>query len=125
MKISIFLIISLVASSCCPPLDESTDKRLAGVNTCAPGEMVKSKKTAQDLIIGKWKWTSTTYVNRLTGIKTIAAEEADKTVTFEFTQENVTVQDENGLTEKMYDIEFWGEGSNTVDDQLVVKFTAL
>lgn len=95
------------------------------VTDCSIDSNVKSKETAKALIIGNWNWTKTTYTRRGTGITTETPLSTNKILTFEFTDKKVRVFDNNDLTEELYEIKFWGEGSNTVDDILVVNFFKL
>ena len=92
------------------------------IKDCSITDNVKSKETAKTLIIGKWNWLKTTYTRRGSGITTETPLSTDKTLSFEFTDKKVLVLDNNNLTEELYEVKFWGEGSNTVDDILVVKF---
>lgn len=55
----------------------------------------------------------------------IKSKETAKTLTFEFSGEKVRILENSTLTEEKYEIEFWGEGTNTVDDILVVRFFKL
>ncbi len=95
------------------------------LTNCSIDDIVKSKETAKTLIIGKWNWVKTTYTTRGTGITTETPLSTNKNLIFEFTDKKLRVFDSNALTEELYEIKFWGEGSNTVDDILVVKFYKL
>ncbi len=92
---------------------------------CSIGDIVKSKDIAKTLIIGKWIWIKTTYARRGSGITTETPLSTDKTLTFEFTEKKIGVFENNDMTEEKYEIVFWGEGSNTVDDILVIRFFKL
>jgi hypothetical protein len=92
---------------------------------CPIDNNIKSKETAYTLIIGKWNWIKTTYTTRGAGITTETPLSTQKTLTFEFTGEKVRILENSTLTEEKYEIEFWGEGTNTVDDILVVRFFKL
>jgi len=116
----LFLGLLFILGSCTNDTIE-----IVQITDCSTDDNVKSKETAKALIIGKWNWVKTTYTRRGVGITTETQLSTDKTLTFEFTDKKVRVFDNNDLTEELYEIKFWGEGSNTVDDILVVKFFKL
>lgn len=95
------------------------------VTECSIMDIVKSKEQAQTLILGTWNWVKTTYTIRGTGTTTETPYSTDKILTFKFIDNKVQIFENNNLTEELYEIKFWGEGTNTVDDILAIRFFKL
>jgi len=116
----LFLGLILLMSNCTYDTIEIDE-----INDCIIDNHVKSKTEASTLIIGKWNWIKTTYTRRGVGITTETPFSTQKTLTYEFTGEKVRILEDSTLTEEYYEISFWGEGTNAVDDILVIKFFKL
>ncbi len=95
------------------------------ITDCSIDEIVKSREKARALILGKWNWVQTTYNRRGVGITTETPNSTGKVLTFKFFDNKVQILENNNLTEETYEIKFWGEGTNTVDEILVVRFFKL
>ena len=122
MRINELLLFSLlfIFGSCA---SDSVEK--APTADCSTDDFVRSKETAQTLIIGKWDWIKTTYIRRGSGTTIETPLSTDKIFTLEFTDKEVRMSENDTLNVRLYEIQFWGEGTNTVDDILVVNFSTL
>lgn len=90
---------------------------------CATENPVRTKDLAKNLIVGKWDWTMTTYLRRGTGTTIITPESANKKMTYEFTNDKVKIVTDGEISGELdYEVQFWGEGTNHVDEILVVKY---
>jgi hypothetical protein len=86
-------------------------------------DFVKTKDLAKNLIAGKWNWINTTYSGRGTGTTIITPQSTNKIMVYEFTKGKLKMYTDNVLTDELdYTVQFWGEGTNTVDEILVVKY---
>ena len=122
MRINEFLLVGLLfmLGSC---TSDSVDKAIT--TDCSTDDFVRSKEIAQTLIVGKWDWIKTTYTRRGPGTTVETPSSTDKTFTLEFTDKEVRMSENDILTKRLYEIQFWGEGTNTIDDILVVNFSTL
>ena len=93
--------------------------------TACPIDSVKSKEKAQTLILGTWNWVKTTYTIRGTGTTIETPYSTEKVLTYKFTDNKVQILENNNLTEEFYEIKLWGEGANTVDKILAIRFFKL
>lgn len=90
---------------------------------CATENPVQTKDLAISLIVGKWNWIKTTYASRGTGTTIITPESTNKKMTYEFTNDKLKIYTNGDITNEFnYKVQFWGEGSNNVDEILVVKY---
>ncbi len=84
-------------------------------------KVIKSKAPAKAAIVGKWEWVETTYSSRGAEKVTENPLTTNKTVVYEFERDTLSVYENDTLAEKLaYEIRHWGEGTNTVDEQLVI-----
>ena len=122
MRINELLLFSLLFmfGSCA---NDSVEK--APTTECSIDNFVQSKETARTLIIGKWDWIKTTYIRRGFGTTVETPLSTNRTFTLKFTDKEVQIFENDTLTEQTYEIKFWGEGTNTVDDILVINFFTL
>lgn len=116
----LFLGLIFLISNC---TYDSVDK--SEETDCFINDKVNSKEQARTLILGRWNWVKTTYTRRGTGIMTDTPYSTDKVITYKFLENKVQILENNNLTEELYEIKFWGEGTNTVDEILTVRFFKL
>ena len=93
------------------------------VTDCSVDSMVKSQETAKIKIIGKWDWVKTTYSGRGILTTTQTPTTTNSNMNYEFKENTVSIYVNGQMTgELTYDIKYFGEGTNTVDDILVIRF---
>ncbi|GAB2786560.1 hypothetical protein GCM10027275_33830 [Rhabdobacter roseus] len=91
--------------------------------TCSVEDEVKRKETAQELIIGRWNWLKTTYLTRGADLSTQTPTTTQHSRVFEFGRDTLKIFENNALVKaQLYEIKYWGEGTNTVDDVLTVRY---
>lgn len=88
---------------------------------CIVDNKVLSKELANALIIGKWEWLSTSYHRRGSGTTVETNQTTGRSFIFEFTADNLLIHENDAVSERLYEIRFWGEGTNTVDEALVLR----
>ena len=90
---------------------------------CLLEETIKEKELAKSAVIGKWKWIKTRYSSRGTKETIETPLSTNKEKVFEFVGDKLNIY-ENGILilESNYEIKYWGEGTNTVDEQLNIWF---
>lgn len=90
---------------------------------CYVEDAIKTKELAKLLIVGKWNWIKTTYASRGVEKMILTPESENEIKTYEFTNNKLKIFSNDTLTEELnYTIQFWGEGTNTVDEILVVVY---
>ena len=119
MKACYLLFVGLILL--CATCDDADDNAPVGT-PCPISNSVKSKETAKALIAGKWNWRQTTFTRRGSGISEQIADESHRTMTFEFLDDQLKILDNGVQMEQKYEIIYWGEGTNTVDEQLAIRF---
>ncbi len=93
------------------------------VTDCSVGSIVELKETAKVKIIGKWDWVKTTYSGRGMVTTTQTPTTTNYNMSYEFKKNNVRIFINGRPTDELtYDIMYFGEGTNTVDDVLAIKF---
>ena len=79
---------------------------------------------AKDAITGMWKWIKTYYPNRGGNESIETPLSVNKEKTFEFLDDELRVFEDKVLVyETSYEIKYWGEGTNTVDELLMISFS--
>ena len=93
------------------------------VTDCSVDTMVKLKETAKIKIIGKWDWVKTTYSGRGMVTTTQTPTTTNSKMNYEFKENIVLIYVNGRVTDELtYDIKYFGEGTNTVDDVLAIQF---
>jgi hypothetical protein len=90
---------------------------------CSTAGFVTTKDQARLLIVGKWNWIRTTHSGRGFATTTETPQSTNNKMIFEFTDEKVKIFTNDILTSQVdYTLQFWGEGSNNIDEIPVVKY---
>ena len=116
----LFIGLIFLMSNC---VYDSVDRSIT--TDCFIDDKVNSKEQAKILILGNWNWVKTTYTRRGTGKTTETPYSTNKELTYIVLDNKVQILENNNLTEELYEIKFWGEGTNTVDEILTVRFFKL
>ncbi|GCC53405.1 hypothetical protein SanaruYs_36490 [Chryseotalea sanaruensis] len=91
---------------------------------CPTDEIVRTKESAAALLIGKWEWIKTFYVNRASGNSVETSFSSGKQITFEFKADKVIVTENNIVTEETYEIVFFDINSSQAEQELKINFIA-
>ena len=113
-----FIGILLFTTQCTKDLD------LQGQEAdCSVEDAVKPKETAQQLIIGQWDWLKTTYHTRGSGTSIHTPITTQRSQRFDFGRDTLKIFENNALVKtRLYEIRYWGEGTNMVDDLLAIRY---
>lgn len=95
------------------------------ITACSSDRIVKSKEQARALILGKWDWVQTTYQRRGAGTIIETPSTTGKILIFNFFDDKMQILENNQLTEVAYEIKFWGEDTNAVEEILTIRFFTL
>ena len=90
---------------------------------CFLEETIKEKEFAKRAIVGRWEWIKTSYSGRGRNETIETPFSTNKEKVFEFVGDKLNIF-ENGILiqESNYEIKYWGEGTNTVDEKLTIWY---
>lgn len=113
----LFTIVLLLLSSCTDKVLE--DELIIG---CPTEEAVGSKESAAALLIGKWEWIKSFYVNRLSGTYVETSYSSGKQIFFEFKADKLIITENSIVTEETYEIFSSELNMLTNEEELKIKF---
>lgn len=115
---SLFFIILLILANSCSD-NEMQEQLVIG---CPTDEIVRTKESAAALLMGKWEWIKTFYVNRASGQYVETSFSSGKQITFEFKTDKVIITENNIITEEAYEVIVSEFNVSLAEQELKVNF---
>lgn len=115
----LFLIAVLFLLNSCSDADIQ-DELIIG---CPTDEVAQTKENAAALLVGKWEWIKTTYINRASGVYVENSYSSGKQIFFEFTGNKLIITENNVMTEESYEIIVDEVSTALAEQQLKINFT--
>jgi hypothetical protein len=116
-KVAFFIIIIFLLNSCSD--NEMQEQLVIG---CPTDEIVRTKESAAALLIGKWEWIKTFYVNSASGYYVETSYSSGKQITFEFKADKVIITENNIISEETYEIIVTELNASLAEQVLKVNF---
>lgn len=116
---ALFFITVLFLLNSCSDDDAMQNELVIG---CPTEKIVQSKESAAPLLIGKWEWIKTFYVNRPDGTSVETSYSSGKQIFFDFKDDKVIITENNIITEETYEIVASELNTALTEQQLKINF---